>query len=96
MVVVAGGKEDHAARSRLVPHVLRHPQTEHLGIEADGPVQVGDPEMHVADLCCGMDRSAVHDAFFSVGVGADKCDVVFAAGGEERRHVGWAGRHRPR
>ena len=47
MMVSPGTKE----RS-IIPHPLRHLESQHIGVEADGPLQIRDLEVNVTDNRC--------------------------------------------
>ena len=52
VVVPAGGQE-----RGLVAHLLREVEAEHVAVEVDRAIEVGDLEMDVADVHAGVDRS---------------------------------------
>ena len=50
MVVPAGREERRGAPGLL------HLEPEHVAVEGDGPVEVGDPQVDVPDVGAGIDR----------------------------------------
>ena len=51
VVIVARGQE-----AELVGDPPRDPEAEDVAVEADGAVEVGDVQVHVADRGAGIDR----------------------------------------
>ena len=54
VVVVAAGRDERGARAVA----LHHLEPEHAAIEGEGPLEVGDLEVDVADAHAGIDRRA--------------------------------------
>jgi hypothetical protein len=61
MVVIAAGGEEH----RLVAIALRHLEAEHVAIEGERPVEIGDLQVDMADARARMDR-------IGMGLGGDE------------------------
>ena len=53
MMITARGKE-----RPLPPHALRNFKAQNIAIKTQGPLQIGDLEMHMTDANAGMDRFA--------------------------------------
>ena len=51
MVVVAAGREE----GRLASETRRHVEAEDVAVEGHCPVEVGDLEVHVADIRAGIE-----------------------------------------
>ena len=58
VVVVAGGEERRVEADRAA--VGGHAEAEGVAVEGDRAVEVGDPEVHMADADGGMDGFGVH------------------------------------